>query len=79
MRPHRLSKTLYPNVRNETFFESCGLGDLITTCLGGRNRATAEAWTRAWKVSSMSWAHVGGSICLLEGTLSYVCLTFTCM
>uniref|UniRef100_A0A515EIS9 Glycerol-3-phosphate dehydrogenase [NAD(+)] n=1 Tax=Dunaliella salina TaxID=3046 RepID=A0A515EIS9_DUNSA len=45
----KLSKTLYPNVRNETFFESCGLGDMITTCLGGRHRATAEAWTRAWK------------------------------
>mmetsp|Transcript_21179 Transcript_21179/g.55176 ORF Transcript_21179/g.55176 Transcript_21179/m.55176 type:complete len:618 (+) Transcript_21179:94-1947(+) len=45
----KFAKTLYPNVRNETFFESCGLGDLITTCLGGRNHATAEAWTRAWK------------------------------
>jgi len=56
---HRLAKTLYPNVRNETFFESCGLGDLITTCLGGRNHATSEAWTRAWKVRLMLGSFLG--------------------
>ncbi|KAF5828644.1 cytosolic glycerol-3-phosphate dehydrogenase [Dunaliella salina] len=49
----KFAKTLYPNVRNETFFESCGLGDLIATCLGGRHHTTAEAWTRAWKVCGL--------------------------
>ncbi|KXZ53840.1 hypothetical protein GPECTOR_6g758 [Gonium pectorale] len=43
----RFSRALYPSVREDTFLECCGVGDLVATCYGGRNRLVAEAWTRA--------------------------------
>lgn len=46
----QFSKVLFSGIKDETFFESCGVADLITTCSGGRNRKVAEARVTTGKV-----------------------------
>eukprot|EP00967_Tisochrysis_lutea_P039975 scaffold47949_cov21-Tisochrysis_lutea.AAC.4 len=42
----KFCKFISPSVRDDTFFESCGVADLIASSYGGRNRRVAEAWAQ---------------------------------
>ncbi|KAI8641828.1 glycerol-3-phosphate dehydrogenase [NAD+] [Parasitella parasitica] len=45
----KFGKTFFGGVHTETYFESCGVADLITTCAGGRNRKVAAAFIKSGK------------------------------
>lgn len=42
----RFAKLFRADSKIETFFESCGVADLMTSCYGGRNRKVAEAFVK---------------------------------
>eukprot|EP00834_Sanchytrium_tribonematis_P005989 NODE_405_length_7994_cov_0.788600.p2 type:complete len:359 gc:universal NODE_405_length_7994_cov_0.788600:1640-2716(+) len=59
----------YDGVDDSTFFESCGIADLITTCNGGRNRKAGIAMVeKQMSIEQIEMELLGGQ--KLQGTLT---------
>jgi len=77
MEMKRFIQSRFPKVQDATFFESCGVADLIVTCYGGRNRRCAEEFVRAGGRKTFEMIEkelLGGQ--KLQGTLTVKEVTF---
>ena len=69
MEMRKFGQTFFGTVEDTTFFESCGIADLITTCSGGRNRKVAEAFAKTKKpIEQLEAELLNGQ--KLQGTLT---------
>lgn len=70
---HRFASKYFGPINDAAMTESCGLADLITTCLGGRNRRVSEAFGRAG--GKRSWEELESEMLngqKLQGTVTCV-------
>jgi len=57
----KYGEVFYPGGKASTYFESCGVADLITTCYGGRNRKVSEAFvTRKASIAQLEAEMLNG-------------------
>merc|ERR1712146_254715 len=55
----KFAKTFFKGIKDDTFMESCGLADLVTTCFGGRNRKCADIFAKMIKEGTpKDWATI---------------------